>query len=89
MASKVIGHMQCPECDFPDAEVKTTKNPDLLHRYCPDCSAQYFARTVQASDRLRAKMRPYGTVQEPEAPAAAAIQQQTGGKSALDFLTGK
>lgn len=58
MAKKqMLGVMACPECGFPDAEIKPQKN-GLLYRYCPDCNAQYFPRTVEASDRLAARMTP-------------------------------
>lgn len=58
MAKKrVMGVMACPECGFPDAEVKEQKN-GLLYRFCPECNAQYFPRTVEASGRLAAQMVP-------------------------------
>jgi predicted nucleic acid-binding Zn-ribbon protein len=55
--TKPEGLMDCPECGFHDAEVKLSKS-GMLYRYCPDCNAQYFARTPEASGRLAAKMRP-------------------------------
>lgn len=62
-----MGRMACPECGFPDAEVREQKTPGLLYRYCPDCSAQFFARTPEASARLRQKIAPVpGTVSEQE-----------------------
>lgn len=61
-----VGLMPCPECGFPDAEVKPAKS-GLLYRWCPDCNAQYFPRSPETSDRLAAKMRPVsGTGTEPE-----------------------
>lgn len=51
-----IGKMTCPECAFPDAEVKPQKTEGLVYRWCPDCNAQYFCRTPEASARLLAKI---------------------------------
>lgn len=67
MRKPAIGTMPCPECDFPDAEVREDK-AGKAYRYCPDCNAQYFARTVEADRRLREKMRPAGPP-EPSPPA--------------------
>lgn len=53
MAREVIGHMDCPECGS-EAEVKRTK-AGLAYRWCTECNAQYFPRTVEASERLIAK----------------------------------
>lgn len=64
--SAAVGTMKCPECDFPDAEVKRQKT-GLLYRWCPECSAQFFARTPEASARLEAKMKP---VNRPGAPVS-------------------
>lgn len=52
---EVLGVMACPECGHPDAEVKVQKN-GLVYRFCPECNAQYFPRTVDASARLLAKV---------------------------------
>lgn len=51
---EVLGLVKCPECDFDGAEVKLQKN-GKAYRYCPECDAQFFARTDAASDRLLAK----------------------------------
>ena len=48
---EVVGVMICPECGMTGAEIKTQKN-GLLYRYCPECNAQYFPRTAEASARL-------------------------------------
>lgn len=54
---KLLGHMGCPECDFPDAEVREDKNGDP-YRYCTDCNAQYFTRgDAHKVKNLIAKMR--------------------------------
>jgi ribosomal protein L37AE/L43A len=45
------GVMTCPECGFPDAHVKRAKT-GFFYRWCPECSAQYFARTPENSARL-------------------------------------
>lgn len=70
MAGKAIGLCKCPECDNENAEVKPQRN-GLVYRFCPGCKAQYFPRTPETSDRLRAKMRP-DTVTDtaPAAPSA-------------------
>lgn len=51
---EIVGVMICPECGMTGAEVKRQKN-GLLYRYCPECNAQYFPRTEDASARLGAK----------------------------------
>jgi hypothetical protein len=58
MTKKLIGHMQCPECDFADAEVGEDKNGHP-YRHCPDCNAQVFTRgdPVRVGN-MRKKMRP-------------------------------
>jgi hypothetical protein len=48
---EVLGVMDCPECGMSGAEVKLQKT-GLLYRWCPECNAQYFPRTPEASDRL-------------------------------------
>ena len=53
MAREILGTMACPECGGV-AEVKRTK-AGLAYRWCVDCSAQYFPRTPEASDRLLTK----------------------------------
>ena len=59
MAKKeAVGHMACPECGFPDAEIKEDKNGNL-YRYCPDCSAQYMTHgRPHKVKNLMARMRP-------------------------------
>lgn len=75
MAKKeVVGHMTCPECDFPDAEVKADKNGNL-YRYCPECSAQYMTHgRPHKVENLKARMRGAApAAPEPvEVPAAVA-----------------
>ena len=67
-----VGTMICPECGLDGAHVKQAKS-GLLYRWCPDCNAQYFPRTPEASDRLKAKMHPLpGTETAPEATPAPA-----------------
>ncbi|MFO0255637.1 MAG: hypothetical protein ACK52V_16120 [Betaproteobacteria bacterium] len=57
MAKKpVIGYMQCPDCDFPDAEVREDKH-SLAYRYCPECNLQTFTREPVKDARMRARMR--------------------------------
>jgi hypothetical protein len=70
MRKEPIGHMACPECDFPDAEVREDKN-GLAYRYCTDCNAQYFSRTAERDKRLRAKMRATAAPAAPQDDAPA------------------
>lgn len=51
-----IGITPCPECGFDQAEVKRQKTPKLVYRWCPECNAQYFCRTPEASKRLLKKI---------------------------------
>lgn len=72
-----IGHMLCPECDFPDAEILADKNGDP-YRYCSDCHAQYFSRgTEHRVKNLLARMRPVAPsaapAEKPLTPPTAAL----------------
>lgn len=58
-----IGHMKCPDCDFPDAEIKLDKNGRAF-RFCPDCNLQTFTRKPAEHNRMIARMRPV-TVENP------------------------
>ncbi|MBL8433673.1 MAG: hypothetical protein JNL99_01935 [Zoogloea sp.] len=77
-----IGHMQCPECGFPDAEIKLDKNGNP-YRYCTDCSAQYMTHgRPHKVANLKARMRPVAeavegavAVMAGEAPALPADGQ--------------
>jgi hypothetical protein len=72
MAREVLGHMACPECGE-QAEVKKQKN-GLAYRWCTECNAQYFPRTVEASDRLLTKCGAAKPAPVPEpAPKAAPV----------------
>jgi hypothetical protein len=63
---EVLGVMDCPECGLSGAEVKRAKS-GLLYRWCPECNAQYFPRTVEGSARLGLRAGMAGAV--PEKPA--------------------
>ena len=74
MGREVLGTVACPECGFSEAQVKTAKS-GFHYRYCPDCNAQFFARTPEASARLAAKAgagtgtgRPAAPPEVPAAP---------------------
>ena len=67
MASQIIGRTDCPECKFGAAHVK--KSEKCHYRYCPECAAQYHARTPRQVADLLAKMRPEKRPQ----PAATAL----------------
>lgn len=75
MAGKVLGLCTCPECDFPDAEIKEDKNGHP-YRYCPDCNVQTFSRgEPKRAQNMLKKMRPLpgnGNT-EPAAPAAKPV----------------
>lgn len=72
MGREVIGTMVCPECGHPDAQVKHQKN-GKPYRYCPECDAQYFARSDAAAAALLAKVGKAPAA--PAAPAPAAPEQ--------------
>lgn len=58
---ELIGHVECPECGFPDAEVRPDKS-GAPYRFCPDCTAQYFSRNVPHKVKnLLAKVRKIAT----------------------------
>ena len=67
----LIGHQTCPECDHPDAEIKTDRSSNP-YRYCPMCNAQYFTRgdAVRVKNMI-AKMRPVAAASPDVAIAAA------------------
>lgn len=73
---EVLGVMDCPECGLSGAEVKRAKS-GLLYRWCPECNAQYFPRTDEASARLAkragvggAAVSPVTDTEKKSAPAA-------------------
>lgn len=80
MAKKeVLGHMPCPECGHPEAEVKLQKCGVKLYRYCPECNVQTFARTAAQERAMRAAItappvtgtdtgKPAPAVEPPAAP---------------------
>lgn len=63
---------KCTECDFPDAEIKASKN-GLLYRWCPDCNVQVFARTPQQERAMRRIVEAKGAApaETPPAPKPA------------------
>lgn len=69
MGSKIIGRTQCPECDFEAAHVKESDR--CVFRYCPECGAQYHARTERQRANLLKRTRLNDVAPVP-APAAAA-----------------
>lgn len=76
MASEIIGRTPCPECGFHAAHVKikTDKADAKPYRHCPGCSAQYFTRTAEQEQNLRAQIRPGSTTQT---PTQTPVQTQT------------
>lgn len=63
MASTMVGRTACPECGFESAHVKRSEK--CLYRYCPECGAQYHARTERQQADLMAKTRPVSASQAP------------------------
>ncbi len=55
MASRMIGRATCPECGFGSAHVKQSEK--CHYRYCPECSAQYYAKSDRQVADLLAKTR--------------------------------
>ena len=68
---EVMGRMICPECGHDAAEIKAQKCGVKLYRYCPECNAQFFARTAAQEAGMRKHLKPA----EP-APAAVAAPSQ-------------
>lgn len=65
----------CPECDFHAAHVKIKEEEGKQpYRHCPECGAQYFARSQRQGDLLRAKIR---AEQQPEPAAQPAAVEPT------------
>lgn len=64
-----IGHMECPTCKHPDAEVKEDKNGHAF-LFCPDCASQVFTRNPHRDRLMRKHMRPV-TVTGTEPPPLA------------------
>ena len=56
MKKTPIGHVACPVCDFPDAQVKEDKNSHA-YIHCTDCNAQTFTRNDFRNGKLRGRMR--------------------------------
>ena len=55
---KLIGHVQCPDCDHPDAEILLDKN-EHPYRWCPECNAQTFTRgDKKRVENMKRRMRP-------------------------------
>lgn len=55
MASVMIGRCDCPECGFKGAHVKQSEK--CAYRYCPECGAQYFAKTERQKTDLARNTR--------------------------------
>ena len=53
----VLGHINCPVCDFEEMHIKEDKNGKAF-AFCPDCAAQVFSRNEHRDRKLREKMRP-------------------------------
>jgi hypothetical protein len=98
---EILGTMHCPECDFTDAEIKAQKCGVKLYRYCPECNAQFFARTSAQEKNMRKFITktpivlPEKTTVQPveEKPPVQPAQEKTKPKSSLEqalaFMTGE
>lgn len=69
MTKEVLGHVDCPVCGNPHAEVKNDRNTKPFI-FCPDrnCATQVFTRREFQVKSLLARMRPV-TVTVTEKPA--------------------
>lgn len=65
--SELIGLCDCPECGFPDAEVRNDKSGSP-YRFCPDCTGQYFTRG--APDKVKNLL---AKVRQAAAPVVASV----------------
>lgn len=83
--SKIIGHMACPDCDFPDAEIKLDKN-QCAYRFCPDCNLQTFTRKPEKSRRMIAKMRPVQPVTDTDTSEGGEAGMPAGAVAAVKPL---
>ena len=71
MVKKLVGHVQCPECDFADADVGEDKKGHL-YRYCPECNAQFFTHGhAKRAANLKKRMRPLAAPTPAADPAPA------------------
>ena len=95
-----LGHMACPDCGFPDAEIRMQKSGERLYRYCPECNAQFFARTPAQEKAMRerialppADLKPVKPAPEPtekpQAKPAPAVKKPAPLADALAFMIGK
>lgn len=59
MASKKLGHTNCPECGHHEAHVKISLDGENKkpYRHCPECYASYHPRNKHQADMLLAKMK--------------------------------
>ena len=96
MGRDVLGVMVCPECGHQGAQVKAQKN-GKPYRYCPECDAQYFARSDAAAAALMGKIGKTWTAPVADAanapapapaakPAPAPAAKRSGLADALGFL---
>ncbi|EOA05783.1 hypothetical protein HFRIS_004973 [Herbaspirillum frisingense GSF30] len=74
MASKKLGHTNCPECGHHEAHVKISLDGENKkpYRHCPECYASYHPRNKHQADMLLAKMKASdepNTLPEPVEPA--------------------
>jgi hypothetical protein len=79
MANPAIGHVTCKHCGYDEAEVKETKKQyqgkALVMVWCPHpkCMSQHFPRSKEASEKIRAEMRPVSN--NPPSEVAPPVQE--------------
>jgi hypothetical protein len=85
MAKKLVGHVECPECNFPDAEVGLDKNGHLYRCCLLGCGAQFMTHGKPGRDKyIKARLRPVKAAGDPApkpaeakpAPAAAPVKRK-------------
>lgn len=70
--ARLLGYMQCPECGFPDAEIRQDKSGHA-YRHCADgCGANYFSHCRERDELLRQKIRPGSAPGSTAIPSEAA-----------------
>lgn len=84
MAKKLVGHMLCADCDFPDADVGEDKNGHL-YRHCPECNATVFTHgDATRTANMKKKMRPIGGPAPAPVPSPAPAPKPAPKKGALE-----
>lgn len=78
MPNPAIGHLVCPSCDVPGAEVREARTKKV-YVVCEGCGYQAFARDKVSDTNIRRKMKPVAA-----APAPAGEDKK--GKGIWDLI---